>query len=234
MAFHFHLKKRWIMTKTQNDKILIVEDDVIISEYILEMLQDAHFKNIKIAHTKEDAEYNMTHFKPHIILMDINLGGKNSGIELSKFKNNHATVIFITGQQDYALMSAALKTNPDAYLTKPIKKVDLLASISLAIYKKQSQTFQFKDGYDTISLEFSDIMYIMADGNYINIYTNVRKYTIRQSLNTISKLLPLDVFKQSHRSFLINSNKIERLTATSVIINSVEIPLSRTFAKHFK
>ncbi|MDX1277442.1 LytTR family DNA-binding domain-containing protein [Oceanihabitans sediminis] len=222
------------MTKQQEAKILIVEDDVIIAEYISEILQEEHFKNIKIAHDKELALYEMEQFKPDIILMDINLKGKNSGIELSKVKNKNATVIFITGQQDYSLMSEALKTNPDAYLTKPLKRVDLLASINLAIFKKQSQTFQFKDGYDLVSLDYDDIKYIVADGNYVNIQTVSKKYTIRKSLNTVAEKLPSVIFKRSHRSYIVNINKVQRVSYNFLIINNVEIPLSRSFSKSFK
>jgi len=234
MVFHFQSKKKSIMIKLQKTKILIVEDDVIIAEYIEELLREDHFTNIKIANTKEAAITEMASFLPDIILMDINLKGVHSGIELAKVKNSNATIIFITGQHDLALMEDALKTNPDAYLTKPIKRVDLLASINLAMYKKQSQTFQFKDGYDIISLDFNDIKYFVAEGNYVNIQTISKKYTIRKSLNTIAEELPSDFFKQTHRSYIVNINKIQRVSSNYVVVNHVEIPLSRSFSKFFK
>jgi two-component system response regulator LytT len=40
----------------------------------------------------------MHQFQPDIILMDINIQGVNSGIELTKRKNENAAVIYITGQ----------------------------------------------------------------------------------------------------------------------------------------
>ncbi|WP_373282369.1 LytTR family transcriptional regulator DNA-binding domain-containing protein [Bizionia arctica] len=42
------------------------------------------------------------------------------------------------------------------------------------------------------------------------------------------------MFKQSHRSYIVNKTKVERITPNSVIINGTEIPLSRSYAKHFK
>ena len=157
------------MNKLYDTKILIVEDEIIIADYIEELLLEENFKHITIANNKETALIKMTSFLPDIILMDINLKGENEGISLAKCKNNNATVVFITGQHDLVLMNEALKSNPAAYLTKPIKRLDLLATINLAIYKKQSQIFQFKDGYDIVNLNFSDIRYFVADGNYVNI-----------------------------------------------------------------
>ncbi len=222
------------MSHTEATKILIVEDSVFIAEHILEMLQEEHFKLLKIAKNKRSAIVEMATFRPDIILMDINLGGKNSGIELAKQKNDNATVIFITGQNDFALMNEALKTNPHSYLTKPIKRVDVLASINLAILKKQHQNFSFKEGYDTVSIDYGNILYMVADGNYVDIFTLSRKHSIRQSLNTIMSQLPGETFKQVHRSYLVNKNKVQRVTSSTIVVNNVEIPLSRTFAKQFK
>ncbi|MGJ8593841.1 MAG: LytR/AlgR family response regulator transcription factor [Aquaticitalea sp.] len=222
------------MTNQQNIKILIVEDDIIIADFIEELLKESNFKKIRIANDKESAISEISEFLPDIILMDINLSGVNSGIELSKLKNKNANVIFVTGQYDFALMNEALKTNPDAYLTKPIKKVDLLASINLALHKKENNIFQFKDGYDEVNLNYSDILYFNADGNYSNIHTASKKYTIRQSLNTILDALTPDNFIQTHRSFIVNKQKVQRAATSYVIVNGVEIPLSRSYAKLFK
>jgi DNA-binding LytR/AlgR family response regulator len=222
------------LTTLQSTKILIVEDSVFIAEHLLEMLEEEHFKNIKIANDKKTAIAAMKAYLPDIILMDINLSGKNSGIELSIDKNKNATVIFITGQNDVSLMNEALKTNPHAYLTKPIKKVDVLASISLAILKNQQCSLQFKEGYDMVTLEYDAIIYVEAVGNYVDIYTLSRKHTLRQSLSTIMEELPADVFNQTHRSYFVNKNRVQRVTATTIVVNDIEIPLSRTYAKQFK
>ena len=222
------------MHNPKNTKILIIEDDVIIAEYISEILQEEQFKNIEIANDANTAISEMKTFVPEIILMDINLNGKNEGITLSKNKNDNAAVIFITGQQDFALMNEAIKTKPYSYLTKPIKKVDLMASIGIIIQKNEDQSFQFKDGYDTVNLKYSDIRYFVADGNYSSIYTISKKYSIRQSLSTIADQLPLHTFARAHRSYLVNRNKVERITTNALEINNVEIPLSRTYSKQFK
>ena len=215
-------------------KILIIEDEILIADYIKELLQTENFTSIRIAHDAESALNEMDTFLPDIILMDINLKGKNSGIELAKSKNQDASLIFLTGQNDPNLIFKALESNPEAYLTKPIKKMDLLASINLILYKKKKHSFKFKDGYDSVNLEYSNIIYIVADGNYINIITDSKKYTIRESLNAFAEKLPSELFLQSHRSYFVNKNKVQRVTKTSVYINGLEIPLSRTYAKGFK
>lgn len=121
------------MTSFKTLKILIVEDQIIIADHILELLEEENFRFIKIANNEKMALKEMASFLPDVILMDINLNGINSGILLAEKRNTNASVIFITGQSGFLLKSKALKTNPVAYLTKPIKKGDILSSIRLVI-----------------------------------------------------------------------------------------------------
>ena len=67
-------------------KILIVEDEIIISDFIFKMLNNSGFTNVKVANNSEDALFIINNFKPEILLLDINVEGKDSGIELAKKK----------------------------------------------------------------------------------------------------------------------------------------------------
>ena len=84
-------------------KILIVEDEVLIAEYIRDMLLEEGLKIIDLAHNSEDAREKMKSYNPDIILMDINLNGINSGIELAKEKSSDASIIFLPTTLDYHL-----------------------------------------------------------------------------------------------------------------------------------
>src|SRR5687767_2020373 len=106
------------MTNPAIIKILIVEDEVLIAEYIRELLNDEGFLNIKLVHDREDAIMLMRSFCPGIILMDINIEGRDTGIVLAGQKNPESEVIFLTAQNDLATMQKALMTNPVSYLTK--------------------------------------------------------------------------------------------------------------------
>ncbi len=221
------------MVMNKNIKILIVEDEVLIAGFIEETLNDSNYLNTKISYNYEDALSEMHHFSPDIILMDINLNGHQTGIELSVNKNLNASVIFLTGQHDSITMHKALSTTPDSYLTKPIKRADLFAAINLAVLKKESLTFTFKDGHNTVYLNYNEILYVNADGNYLQIHTDTKKYTIRRSLTDILKDLPDAIFKQIHRSYVVNSHKITRKSKGKIFLGNIELPLSRKHDKVF-
>lgn len=210
-----------------NPRILIIEDEIFIGDYLMELLQEEGFDNSKMANNKEEALLLMNTFLPEIILMDINIQGENSGIELATIKNDNARIIFITGQYDHNLMTQAFDTNPEAYLTKPIKKIDLIAAIGLVSHKQRSKCITIKDGYKKVKLNLDDILFIKSENNYIDIQLEDKKFTIRQTLDHFLKETDCENFLRIHRSYIVNTTKISAKKSSSVIIEEFEIPFSR-------
>lgn len=92
-----------------NSKILIVEDEVLIANFIEKMLQKEGFKHLEIANDIETAQTKFNTFRPDIILMDINLEGPNTGIDLATKKNQEAKIIYLTAQNDVETIKRPLQ-----------------------------------------------------------------------------------------------------------------------------
>jgi len=131
-----------------HSRILIVEDEVLIANFIFKLLQKEGYSNLEIANDVQTAQLKFNTFLPDIILMDINLEGPNTGIELAKRKNQEGKIIYLTAQNDSETIKKAIATNPETYLTKPIKNSDILAAIQLAINKNSERYTIIKDGYN--------------------------------------------------------------------------------------
>ena len=211
-------------------KILIVEDEVLIAEYVKELLGDEGFVNVKMVHDREDALLHFRSFVPEIILMDININGHHTGIELAEIKNPEAEVIFLTAQNDLATMQKALATKPVSYLTKPIRKTDLMAAIQLVLLKGKATSLQIKDGYDVVKIKQEDILYVKSDNMYVDIHTKKKTYTVRMTLEKLLLELNPSLFCKTHRSYLVNRTAITRKSSKAVYIDQIEIPLSRNAA----
>ena len=213
--------------------ILIVEDEVLIAEYIKDTLISLGFSQIELAHSKAEGLQAIESAKPDLLLLDIRMEDELDGISIAETvsKTSKTPFIFITAHSDKDIVQKALTTQPEAYLTKPFKKVDVFAAVSLALKHTKStsvqQKFAFKDGYTTITLPCVDILYIESEGNYISIITHERKYTLRHSLEWCLQNLPAQTFKRIHRSFIVNVDKIEKSNSRSVYIGKKEIPKSR-------
>ncbi|MEN9998856.1 MAG: hypothetical protein RI922_1846 [Bacteroidota bacterium] len=213
----------------QSTKILIVEDEVIIADYIGELLQKEGYTCLEIAYDIEEAKELYAMFNPDIVLLDINIHGENEGIKLSTALELKSKVIFLTAQNDRTTINAAIKTKPHAYLTKPIKKNDLMAAIALAITNLQDSFVVFKNGYTDVKINFDELLYIKSDGNYIDVFTTNGKYTLRRSLESFHAELDKELFQQIHRSIIVNTSKVSEKKSNALFIKEIELPMSRSF-----
>lgn len=172
-----------------------------------------------------------------LAILDINLGdGEMDGISLGNLIQNKQKVpfIYLTAYENAKVISEAVATSPYSYLTKPFKNSDLIASVELAIIKsaneeKNKRTILVKDGDYKVELPIEDINYIESDGNYLLIYTDKKAFKCRSTIEQILQVLPSS-FIQIHRAFIVNRNMIEKYHSKGVVIQNIEIPVSKNFS----
>ena len=108
-------------------RVLIVEDDMIISMVLERMLQKLNFTVIDKVTTGKKAIRLTAETEPDIILMDIQLKDQIDGITAMEKIREHSCVpvIYITGNSDEYYLKRARNTNYVDYLVKPIQIEDL-------------------------------------------------------------------------------------------------------------
>jgi DNA-binding LytR/AlgR family response regulator len=208
-------------------KILIVEDQVLIADHIKNILNENQYTQLEIAYKINQAIEKVESFKPDVVLLDINVEGRDTGIEWAKQHVKEAKIIFITGQSELSTLQKALEVNPVSYLTKPIRTIDLLAALKLVSINNKPNHIIIKDGYNEVKLNMDQILFVKSDKNYIDIQTQEKKYTVRNTLDNFYKDLDITVFCKIHRSYIVNASKIVQKKTNSVIIDKYELPLSR-------
>ena len=188
-------------------KILIIEDEEIWSKSIASELINFGYTVAGIADRFEQAIILFNSIDFDLVLLDINLNNKNSGIELGKMLSNlyKKPFIFITGSEHQ--QNEAIEVHPSAYLTKPFNATSLLIAIQNAInsfYNRPSQYasnnvseearfFFVKTGNKYIKIDWKDIAYMRSDKNYTHLYnvTDSREYSIRCTLlKTLKHFVP--------------------------------------------
>ncbi|MCX6132143.1 MAG: response regulator, partial [Proteobacteria bacterium] len=120
---------------TKNLKVLLVEDELLIAENVKEMLEDQGHKVVDICTTVTQAAASFSKHNPDLVLLDIKLQGKGSGIELSEMIRKYSSVpiIFVTANSDEKTFQMAIQTSPYGYLTKPVNEKDLTVAVALAV-----------------------------------------------------------------------------------------------------
>ena len=111
-------------------RILIVDDETIVTSVLAEMLQELRVRHIKVAHSPDEAMELLESYKANVILSDIEMG-KKSGFDLiqearEKFLDaKYASVIFLTGHADPEIVKKAKELKVSGYLLKPVEKQKL-------------------------------------------------------------------------------------------------------------
>ena len=81
-----------------------------------------------------------------------------------------------------------------------------------------------------IQINYKDVLYIKADGNFVQIVTNDQIYMPASTITKLEEKLKADVFLRVHRSFLVHRNAIQKVTRNEVILrNGQEIPLGEQY-----
>ncbi|MGB3078309.1 MAG: response regulator [Saprospiraceae bacterium] len=233
-------------------KILIVEDELIIAEDMSNILEQMGYQVHGIAMDADEAIACLENEKPDLILLDINLGGKKDGIDLAAIINEKFDVpfIFTTSYTDPATIDRAKVVKPINYLVKPFKPEQLYTAIEIAMFnlaknpEKQTtpdtehedgliikDALFIKDKYRYTKLSLSDILWIKAEGNYLEIHLAERKELIRNSLTSFLDRLNKSNFYRTHKSYAVNLDYLSRVEPTAVYILRTEIPISKNYSE---
>ena len=120
----------------QKSRILIVEDEAIITMEIESQLQSLGYEVTSIVDTGEKAIKKAEDDKPDLILMDIRIKGEMDGIEAAEEIRDRfgIPVIFSTAYLDQERIDRAKITMPFGYVLKPIQERDLKVTLEMALY----------------------------------------------------------------------------------------------------
>lgn len=119
-------------------KILIVEDQFVEANHLRLMLKKAGHSIIGMARSVSDAKYYIAQEKPELVLLDIFLSGKETGIDLAEIlKEDNIPFIYLSANSNEEVLSKAKLTHPQGFLVKPFREKDLLVTIEIAEYHQQ-------------------------------------------------------------------------------------------------
>ncbi len=122
---------------SRSPKILIAEDENIIAKDIEKTLIKLGYEVVGSVRSGEKLleQYPLT--RPDLILMDINLEGELSGIDVSREinKNGDVPVIYLTALANNNTLQEAKYTEPSGYIVKPFDEDILRTSIEMGLYK---------------------------------------------------------------------------------------------------
>lgn len=226
-------------------KILIVEDEALIAERIYADLQDYGYDVLEPCLSAEEAIMSLQKDSPDLVLLDINLKTRMTGLDIAAIINNkyHLPFIFLTANTDDATIARAAEVQPQAFLTKPIQLKTLIGTIQVAIYNHQNKQLQnvidataqyhfVKSGNKYQRIDWKDVVYIEADGKYslVHLQNTPTASPIKVSLELLARQLGGFNIVRIHKSFLVNLNFLTAINGNMVYIGkNIELPVGDAY-----
>lgn len=216
--------------------ILLVEDNFLNRRLSKKVLLENGYQVLEAKNSKEALEI-LNNEQIILAILDIHLGeNEQDGISLGKQIKDQFSIpfIYLTAYDNPEIIGEAISTSPYSYITKPFKDSDLIASVEIALRQSANTTMNkpkiiVKDYEYNVELSVDEINYIESNGNYLLFHTDDKVFKTRSSLRQILEELPSSMFVQVHRAYIVNKNKIEKYSSNTLVINNVNIPVSKNY-----
>ncbi|WP_442591548.1 sigma 54-interacting transcriptional regulator [Pedobacter sp. AW31-3R] len=122
-----------------NKKILIVEDEFVVANALRLTLMQAGYTVTGIASSAKAADEQLQKQRPDFVLLDIQLEGGRSGIDLArKLNQDNIAFIYLSANSSQQVLEEAKATDPYGFLVKPFREKDLLVTLDIASYRQKN------------------------------------------------------------------------------------------------
>lgn len=174
-----------------------------------------------------------------LIFLDLHMPDFN-GLDFIKTLKDPPKIILTTSDPQFAIEAFEYDFIVD-YLLKPLELTRFKKAIDKAqkktltkvsspenTTKESNNDFYVNIDRRLIKIDLPSIYLIEAKGDYINIKTEDKNYTVHSTLKKIEEKLPESLFLKVHRSYIINIKKIIDIEDNSVLIKKDVVPVSRS------
>lgn len=217
-----------------NIKCIITDDEPVARKGLQSYVEKVDF--LTLTGVCEDAIQLNTLLKterPDLLFLDIEMPYL-SGLDLLATLTNPPKVIITSAYEQYALKGYEFDVTD--YLLKPIpferflKAVNKVHDLLLKETPPGAEEFLFvKSDKQMKKISLKDILFIEGLENYICIYTASDKTLVHSTMKNIYSSLPESDFIQTHRSFIININRVNLIEGNILNIEGHEIPVARNY-----
>ena len=211
---------------------IAIDDESFALEVIKSHASKVPF--LQLQHTFTNAVAGLEYAKKNpvdLVFLDINMPDI-SGIDLATLLPKETMVIFTTAYSDYAVKGFELDATD--YLLKPFPLSRFLKACQkaqewLELKPNQQSAFIFvKTNEGLAKVDFTDLLYCEAQGNYVIFQLESEKIVSRMTLSETEKLLPSH-FIRTHRSFLANQKQIQKVERHQLTLGKFHVPVSSTY-----
>jgi two-component system, LytTR family, response regulator len=184
----------------------------------------------------------MRSVNPDVLFMDIQMPGLN-GINYIRSLRNAPAIVLTTAFPEFAIDGYELDITD--YLLKPFSFERFLKAVDKVITKvapKDAPMLQpdasalttclfVKSNNEHVHVNFSDILYLQAMENYVQIHLEKKVITALTTMKSIELKLPTKKFLRIHKSYIVNLEKVDSIKNYVFKIGQKEIDTGNFYRK---
>jgi len=214
-------------------KCIITDDEPIARKGLKSYIEKIDFLSL-VGECEDAIQLNtaLRTLQPDLVFLDIEMP-EITGIDLLSGLINPPKIIIVSAYEQYALKGYEL--NVADYLLKPVsfdrflKSVNKIHDIIEKEQKDENDYIFVKSDKQLKKIFLKDILFVESMENYVVIQTVLCKEVIYTTLKQIYESLPQDIFKQTHRSYIVNIDQVSAIDGNQLSVDSYKIPVSRNF-----
>lgn len=228
-------------------KVLIVDDEFHARKLLSEYVSKLSFLELAgVSANVFEAMDILRKQKVDILLSDIQMP-EITGVEFVRSLKKTPYIIFTTAYSEYAVESYELDVVD--YLLKPIafprflqainkvvaRKEDSLQNkpsvvhVDLQIEKKDDDSIVVKSGYKFYKINYSDLLYVEGQREYVTFHTTKQRITTLYSLKDLEEKLPSSQFIRIHKSYIVAVKHIELIDKNILHIADKKLPIGGNY-----
>ncbi|HBR54924.1 MAG TPA: hypothetical protein DEA82_12375 [Flavobacteriaceae bacterium] len=105
-----------------------------------------------------------------------------------------------------------------------------LIRLAIKRLKRKEQFFTFRSNGEDFKIATRDILYVNSQGNYLDIVTQKKTYTIRCKIGNFIDQTPDGLeYLRIHRSYIVRIDQISSKGKNWVVIKDKKIPVGETY-----
>jgi len=180
-----------------------------------------------------------------LLLLDIEMPHL-TGLELARLLPQPApAIIMVTTHRDFAVDAFELQAAD--YLVKPVDLPRFTQAVTrvldrqkpknspapaASVEAKGSELF-IKVGTRMLRLNFDDVLFIEAMSTYSILVTGTQKHIVYLTLKALADRLPFAHFVRAHRSYIVNTQRIDAIEDNMLVLGKYEVPVGKSYQEAF-
>jgi len=228
--------------------VLILDDEAHANE-LLEIYLKKYCPKIskiwKCTSTVEARKLLLKHKSINVLFIDIEMPDENGLEFLFSIDVTNIYPIFVTSHSEHSIK--AFKAEAFDYLLKPVQTDELKETIERVCARLNSNSIdenlhpdikrlEIRNQKSITYIEHQDIVMVMAQGSYSEVYTLKNKHIISRNLRQVESYLKNSHFMRCHNSYIVNIRHVKELIHEgnyAVLVNGLKSLISSSKKEEF-